>query len=106
MVFFVEEGRCWVKIHHSITGEVVVAVCDSELVGRKLRISDGTAVDVSKAFYCGVLLEQSEVPKYLKQGTIINLLGERAVEAAIKAGMAKKEAVITIDGIPHLQIFL
>ena len=100
------EEKCWVKIHHSRTGEVVVAVCDKELVGRKLTIKGGVDVNVNKSFYCGVLIEPSELEKYIKQGTIINLLGQRAVEAAVRMGLAKRSAIIEIDGIPHLQIYL
>ena len=100
------DNRCWVKVHHSRSGEVVVAICDSELVGRKLTIPGGAKVDVSRAFYCGILVESDELEKYIRQGTIINILGKRGVEAAIKAGFARREAVIHIDGIPHVQIFL
>ena len=83
-----------------------MAICDRELIGRKLTIAGGAKVDVSKAFYCGVLVESEELEKYIRQGTIINLLGERSVEAAIRAGFARREAVIHIDGVPHIQIFL
>ena len=83
-----------------------MAICDSELVGRKLTIPGGAKVDVSRAFYCGILVESDELEKYIRQGTIINILGKRGVEAAIKAGFARREAVIHIDGIPHVQIFL
>ena len=98
--------RCWVKIHHSRTGEIVVAVCDEELIERKLTLQGGVKVSVSKAFYGGVLIEVEELEKYIQQGTIINLLGQKAVETVIKMGLARHDAVVKIDGIPHLQIYL
>ena len=98
--------RCWVKIHHSRTGEVVVAVCDEELIGKTLTLQGGISVNVSKVFYGGVLIEVEELEKYIKQGTIINLLGHKSVEMVVKMGLAKQDAIIKIDGIPHLQIYL
>ncbi len=100
------EERCWVKVHHSRTGEVVVAICDSELLGRRLKLSEGVYVDVSKSFYGGMLLDADELDKYIKQGTIVNLLGERAVNVAVKMGLVRESAIVMIDGVPHIQIFL
>ena len=31
--------KVWVKVHHSRTGEVVVAACDEDLLGKKIKIS-------------------------------------------------------------------
>lgn len=98
--------RCWVKTHHSRSGEIVVAVCDEELIGRKLKLSSGASVEVAESFYKGVLVVEKDVVEYIKMGTIINLLGEKAVFTAIKHGFARRDSVIYVDGIPHLQLYL
>ncbi len=98
--------RFWVKVHHSKTGEVVVAVCDEELLGKSLRVVEGFAVEVSKSFYGGVLVEEKDLQNYLKQGTIINLLGEFIVDYALNHGMIVEKAVMRIDGVPHVQIYV
>ncbi|MEM3097081.1 MAG: DUF424 family protein [Nitrososphaerota archaeon] len=101
-----ELDSCWVKVHFSKTGEVVVAVCDEELVGRKLKLSSGFTVEVDKSFYCGVLIPVQDLEKYVAQATIVNLLGERSVNYALKIGLASPETVIDVDGVPHIQVFL
>lgn len=98
--------RFWVKVHHSKTGEVVVAVCDEELLGKSLRVVEGFTVEVSKSFYGGVLVEEKDLQNYLKQGTIINLLGEFIVDYALNHGMIVEKAVMRIDGVPHVQIYV
>ncbi len=94
------------KTHRSQNGEVVVAVCDEELIGKKLRVSTRTTVEVAEVFYKGVLIFDSEMIEYIRKGTIVNIVGEKAVSTAIKYGLAKKESIIYIDGVPHLQLFL
>lgn len=98
--------RFWVKVHHSRTGEVVVAICDEDLLGRSLKTLKGVSVEVSRAFYGGVLIEEEELQNYLKKGTIINLLGEYVVDYALNHGMIVEKAVMKIDGVPHVQIYV
>jgi len=100
------EKNFWVKVHYSRTGEVVVAVCDEGLLGRSLKILEGFSVEVSRAFYGGVLVREEELQNYLKQGTIINLLGEYVVEYALNHGMIVEKAVMKIGGVPHVQIYV
>jgi len=100
------EGRCWVKVHHSKTGEVLVAVCDHELLGQRLKIADGLKVEVHGSFYGGFLADVENIGSHLRRATILNLLGARSVGVAVSLGLAKKESVVNVDGVPHLQIFL
>ncbi|MDW7977866.1 MAG: DUF424 family protein [Candidatus Caldarchaeum sp.] len=94
------------KTHYSRSGEVVVAVCDEELIGRRLKLPTGVVVEVAESFYKGVLVVDRELADYIKLGTIINLLGEKAVSTAVKNGYAKRESVVYVDNVPHLQLFL
>jgi len=94
-----------VKTHYSRTGEIVVAVCDEELVGRKIKLSTGVTVEVAESFYKGILVSEEEVVKYIKMGTIINLLGFKAVSTALRNGLAKEDYVIYLEGIPHIQLY-
>lgn len=84
----------------------MVAVCDESLLGRKLKISPSFSVEIAESFYRGVLVVDEDLIEYLKLGTIINLVGERAVSAALKHGYARPESVIYVDGVPHIQLFL
>ncbi len=84
----------------------IAAACDKELLGRKF-LEGKCALDLEKnaGFYKGKLSTEKEVKKALKGACSINLAGENAVQAALDEGMAKKGAVMTIAGVPHLQIY-
>lgn len=99
------EKKFWVKVHHSRTGEVVVAACDEELLERNLKIIKDFSVEVSRAFYGGVLVGEEELQNYLKQGTIVNLLGEYVVEYALNHGLIVEKAIVRVGGVPHVQIY-
>lgn len=94
------------KVHHSRTGETVVAACDEALLGKKLELDNGMSVEVSRAFYGGVLISRDELDRYLKQATIINLLGDGVVSYAIGRGFAAERAVIKVGGVSHVQLYL
>ena len=85
----------WIKVHNA-TGVKVVAACDEEVMG--LKFGSGKISD----FYRGELLEDKML---LSQGfDILNIVGKRVTKIAISEGLAKDEAVKTINGLPHLQI--
>ncbi|MEN2975115.1 MAG: DUF424 family protein [Candidatus Caldarchaeales archaeon] len=100
------DKRFWVKVHHSKTGETVVAICDEELLGKRINIVEGFSVEVSKAFYGDVLVREEDLPNYLRQATIINLLGELIVKYAVTRGIIMEKAIMKIGGIPHIQIYV
>lgn len=100
-----EWGRFWVKLHHSRTGEVVAAICDEELLGRRIVTEGGFEIKVDNSFYGGVLVEGESVMRYIEQATIVNLLGNRIVSMLISKGLVRESAAIKIGGIMHVQMF-
>ena len=97
--------RVWVKVHHSKTGETVVAVCDEELLGKKIEVSEGLTVEVSEAFYGGALIARDELDKYIIHAKILNLLGEVAVSYMVEKGIVPERAIIRFGNMPHVQIY-
>ncbi|MEM0203625.1 MAG: DUF424 domain-containing protein [Archaeoglobaceae archaeon] len=90
---------------YNVRGETLVAVCDSELVGKvfsegKLRI------EVKESFYGTEEFEEKEVVNALRKATIANITGEKAVNLAIKIGIVDKDRVLRISGCPHAQMVL
>jgi hypothetical protein len=59
---------------------------------------------VSKKFYGGNRISLQALQQYLKEATIANLVGEKAVQCAIKLGLVDASNVLTIQGIPHAQM--
>lgn len=98
-------GRVWVKVHHSKTGETVVAVCDEDLLGKKIEVSEGFTVEISEAFYGGALITRDELDRYIVQAKILNILGEKAVSYMVEKGVVPERAVIRIGDIPHVQVY-
>jgi hypothetical protein len=82
---------------------VLLAMCDCELLGRTLR--EGKIVfHVKDEFYNGRKANIEEAISMISNSTIVNLVGKRCVEKAIDKGYVHPEAVIKIEGVPHAQI--
>ena len=90
----------WCKTF-SVKGEFLVAICDEELIGKK--IGKKLKVEVKKEFYGGELVDEEKAVDLMEKATIGNLLGKRIIELAIEKKFITRENVIFIDDIPHAQ---
>ncbi len=99
-----DQETYWMKIHHSYTGEVVLAACDRDLLGKRLRVSDGFEVLVSESFYMGRLAKWEEVRSLIAQVNIVNLVGNSVVARAINDGLVPERACRYVGGVRHVQI--
>ncbi|MFH1637941.1 MAG: DUF424 family protein [Candidatus Woesearchaeota archaeon] len=88
-----------VKFH-----EKVVAVCDSELVGKTFE-EDGKCLEVNEQFYKGEEKSDDEVKDILKDADNVNIVGEKSVKLAIEIGVVSEDGVIRVKGIPHALVF-
>ena len=86
-----------------IAGNVLLAVCDCELLGKTLR--EGKIVfKIKEEFYNGRKATIEEAMGMIDNSTIVNLVGKCCVEKAIAHGYVHPEAVLKIEGVPHAQI--
>jgi len=81
----------------------VVAVCDSELIGK--RFEEGEfQLDVKESFYRGKEFSKEEVIEIMKQKILedatFNIIGKESISAAISTGIISEEAVGRIKGVP------
>ena len=82
---------------------VLLAVCDCELLGRTLR--QGKIVfHVKDEFYNGGKVTVEEAVNMIENSTIVNMVGKNCVEKAIEKGYVHPDAVLNIEGVPHAQI--
>ena len=88
-----------IKIHKDGDQEVV-ALCDKNLIGKKLEEGD-LALDLNARFYDGEDLSEKEVIEILKFSGNINIVGVRSIRIAIKAGIIDKGNVRKIDKVPY-----
>ncbi len=88
---------------YTVNKETIVAVCDSELLGRTFCQGE-LHLQVNEDFFKGLLASEHDVREALKSATIANLVGKRAVDCGIDTGIIDGDCVITIEGVPHAQM--
>jgi hypothetical protein len=79
--------------------EVVVIICDAELLGKEFRESK-VVLKVDERFYGGKEATMEECIKALRMATIANVVGS-VVERAIQEGLIDPNRVLRIQGVPH-----
>jgi uncharacterized protein len=94
----------YLKIHHTNDGSSVVAVCDRELLNKRIRHGE-IEIHVSEYFYGTTPASEAEVAKALMDANNINIIGKRAAAIAAGLGLIEPSGCLLIDGIPHAQIF-
>ncbi|WP_297512132.1 DUF424 domain-containing protein [Thermococcus sp.] len=92
----------YVKVYR-VQGEVLLAACDEELIGKTFREGE-LKLEVKERFYKGELVEEERLGELLEEATIANLTGERCVAKAIELGYVDPERVLRIEGVPHAQM--
>ncbi len=88
---------------YRVKGEVIVAVCDEEIVGMDFREGE-LRLEIKEDFYGKDVFDENEVKRALRQATIANISGERAVRLAISIGIVDENRVLRIGGCPHAQM--
>ena len=88
---------------YRVRGEVLVAVCDSDIVGKTFREGD-IKIEVKESFYGERDVGEEEVKRALMMATIANITGKKAVELAIRLGIVDRENVLKIGECWHAQM--
>ncbi|WP_456468019.1 DUF424 domain-containing protein [Archaeoglobus sp.] len=88
---------------YRVKGEVLVAVCDSDIVGKIFREGE-LKIEVKESFYGTEEYGEEEVKRVLRNATIANITGKKAVELAIKIGIIDKNRVLRIGECLHAQM--
>ena len=87
----------------------VVAVCDANLLGKKFE-EGKFQLDVKESFFNGEKTSEEEVVSIMKQMSVedstFNIIGEKSVNAAVKAGIISKHGIKKIQGIPFAIILI
>ncbi|MFH0815993.1 MAG: DUF424 family protein [Methanobacteriota archaeon] len=92
-----------IKVHKA-EGAVVVAACDSELCGKVVK-QGKLKLDICESFYGSEDFEEGVLANFLALCGSANLVGGRAVAAAVSAGFVDGECVMVIGGVPHAQFY-
>jgi hypothetical protein len=96
-----------IKIHNSYRR--IVAICDNELVGKKLEEGQ-RVIDIRESFYKGEEKNEEEILNILEEysgdDATFNIVGENSVKIALKSGLIQPEGVVKIQGIPVALVLL
>lgn len=79
-----------------------MAAADEELIGREFR-EGKYKIKVSEGFYKDQLVTEEQFLELFSFCTVANLVGDKAVSAAIKAGFIDDKRILRIQGVPHAQ---
>ncbi|MBW2986472.1 DUF424 family protein [Candidatus Woesearchaeota archaeon] len=90
-----------VKVHKR-NGKTLVAVCDTDLIGKKFEEGE-LQLDLTSDFYAGEELDEKAAGDLIRNAYMINLVGENAVKLGMDEGIIEKDHIIKIAGIPHAQ---
>jgi uncharacterized protein len=82
---------------------LMVACCDEDCMGREFK-EGRLRLAPEQRFYGSAVMGLSEALILMDGAEILNLVGRRIVEAAIAKGLVHPDAVITIGGVPHVQV--
>lgn len=86
-----------------IGNNVLLAICDAEILGRTL--CEGKIVfHVKEDFYKGARVSIEEAVAMIDNSTIVNMVGKNVVKKAVEKGYVHPEAILNIEGVPHAQI--
>jgi len=95
-----------IKVHK--TYRWVVAVCDSDLVGKKLE-EGKKQLDVSEAFFGGDSVNLPEfrdrVSRCLDEDSTFFIVGSKSVEMSKRMGLISEEGISEIGSVPFALVF-
>ncbi len=92
----------YVKTHKTKKGGTLVAVCDEDILGKKLE-EGRKYLDLTGDFYNGEKKNPKETADLMRNADLINLVGEQAIKIAADEELISPDAVKRIDGVPIFQ---
>lgn len=82
---------------------LLVSVCDPDILGETFE--DGAvSITVTEEFYGGEEVSEATAVESLARARVANIVGTRAVEAAVDAGIIDEGSVLDVDGTRHAQL--
>ncbi len=88
---------------HRKGDEVVLAVCDEDIIGTTLE-GDGRRIVVHEAFFKGSSVDEETLMEWMKSARSMNIIGNQAVDVAVRAGYADPEDVFEVGGVRYLVV--
>jgi len=97
----------FIKIHR--TYRDIVAICDSDLIGKKLE-EGRFQLNIKENFFKGEKISEEQAVKMIKkmsaEDATFNLVGEKSVSTALNVGVISEDGIKRIQGIPFAMVLL
>ena len=88
----------------SASGNLMLNICDPELVGKTLH--DGnTKIKINSNYYAQRDVDEHEAKNLLTKCNSINMVGEKTISLATSLGLGSEKSVRRIEGVPFLILF-
>ncbi|MBT96942.1 MAG: DUF424 family protein [Candidatus Pacearchaeota archaeon] len=85
----------------------IVAICDSNLIGKKFEEGE-FQLDIKESFFKGKEESVEKVRRIMtdmiKEDATFNIVGENSIKTALDEGIISKEGIREIQGIPFALI--
>jgi hypothetical protein len=85
----------------------VVVICDKELLGKKFE-EGKFQLDIKESFYKGKEADEGAIIEIMKkmsaEDATFNIVGEKSINTALKAGIISIKEIGKIKGIPFAMI--
>ncbi len=87
----------------------IVAVCDMELLGKKFEDKE-FQLDIKESFFKGEETSEEKAIEVMKdmskEDATFNIVGNKSVAAALKAGIISEEGIKEIQGVPFAMVLM
>jgi hypothetical protein len=90
------------KIHEK-DGNVLLAVCDKKAHNKKFE-DEQLQLFVDPDFYGRERVDEEELVELFNRADIINLVGKKCIDLAIRLGLVEPENILDIGGCSHTQV--
>ena len=88
----------------SASGNLMLNICDPELVGKTLN-NGKTKIKINPNYYAERNVDEHEAKTLLEKCTSINMVGEKTISLATSLGIGSEKSIRLIEGIPFLIVF-
>jgi len=96
-----------IKIHKSYRD--VVAICDSELLGKYFE-EEKFQLDVKESFFKGEEISEEKLKEAMQnmsqEDSTFNIVGEKSVNCALQTGIISEDGIKKIQGVPFALVLL
>ncbi len=87
----------------------IVVICDSDLIGKRFE-DDKFQLDLKREFYKGEETSEEKTIEIMqdmsKEDATFNIVGEKSINTALKAGIISQRGIKKIQDIPFAVILL